>query len=142
MLFDDTLRSLLQKARTIAIVGAKDKAGQPVDMVGRYLIEVGYNVIPVHPVRRQVWGLQAYPSLADVPESIDIVNLFRAPQYCADHARETLALASKPLLFWMQEGIGSAEAGALLMPANIAVVEDACIMIDHRRLLGGLYNEQ
>lgn len=141
MLFDDTLRLLLQKARTIAIVGAKDKAGQPVDRVGRYLIEVGYKVIPVHPVRRQVWGLEAYASLADIPEPIDIVNLFRAPQYCEGHARETLALSSKPMLFWMQEGIGSAEAGALLMPAKIAVVEDACIMIDHRRLLGGICGE-
>lgn len=138
MLFDDTLRSLLQKARTIAIVGAKDKKGQAVDMVGRYLMDVGYNVIPVHPVRQNVWGLQTYKSLAEVPEPIDIVNLFRASQYCVEHARETLALPTKPILFWMQEGIGSAEAGNILMPANIAVVEDACIMVDHRRLLGGL----
>lgn len=142
MLFDDTLRSLLQKARTIAIVGAKDKKGQAVDMVGRYLMEVGYNVIPVHPMRKQVWGLPTYTCLADVPEPIDIVNLFRASQYCPEHARETLALSPKPSLFWMQEGIGSAEAGSILMPAKIAVVEDACIMIDHRRLLGGLKREQ
>ncbi len=138
MLFDDTLRVLLLKARTIAIVGAKEKKGQAVDMVGRYLMQAGYKVIPVHPVRRDVWGLPTYKSLADIPEHIDIVNLFRAPQYCPDHARETLALPSKPLLFWMQQGIVSAEAGALLMPAKIAVVEDSCIMIDHRRLLGGL----
>lgn len=135
MLFDDTMRSLLLKSRTIAIVGAKDTLGHPVDKVGRYLIDVGYHVIPVHPVRRQVWGLTAYPNLAAVPEAIDIVNLFRAPKYCPDHARETLALSSKPLLFWMQEGIRSAEAGEMLMPAGIAVVEDACIMVDHRRLL-------
>ena len=86
-------------------------------------------MIPVHPIRKDVWGLQTYPSLAEVPFPVDIVNVFRAPQYCPDHARETVALSPLPQLFWMQQGIVSPEAG-------IAVVEDLCIMVEHKRLLG------
>lgn len=136
MLFDDALRSLLQATRTIAIVGAKDKAGQAVDTVGRYLMSVGYTVYPVHPVRRSVWGMPAYASLADLPAAVDMVNLFRAPQYCPEHAKEILQLPWKPKSFWMQLGIRSAEAGELMHNAGIQVVEDCCSMVEHRRLLG------
>lgn len=135
-LSDDRMRALLTQSRTIAVVGAKDKEGQPVDRVGRYLIQAGYHVIPVHPVRKDVWGLQTYPSLADVPFPIDIVNVFRAPQYCPEHARETVALSPLPRLFWMQQGIVSPEAAAIVGKAGIAVIEDLCIMVEHKRLLG------
>lgn len=136
MLFADALRPLLQATRTIAIVGAKDKAGQPVDRVGRYLMSVGYTVYPVHPARRTVWGLPAYANLAALPTAVDMVNLFRAPQYCPEHAKEILQLPWKPKSFWMQLGIRSAEAGQLLHNAGIQVIEDCCIMVEHRRLLG------
>lgn len=135
-LSNDRMRTLLSEARTIAVIGAKDKSGQPVDRVGRYLIQAGYQIIPVHPTRKNVWGLQTYTSLAEVPCPIDIVNVFRAPQYCPDHARETLALSPHPKLFWMQLGIASPEAASLVGKAGIAVVEDLCIMIEHNRLLG------
>lgn len=136
MLFDDSLRQLLQQTGAIAIVGAKDKPGQPVDAVGRYLMDVGYTVYPVHPVRRTVWGVPAYPNLAALPASVDIINLFRAPEHCPTHAREVLALPWKPRLFWMQLGIRSPEAGVVMNEAGIQVVEDACIMVEHRRLIG------
>lgn len=142
MLFDDTLRDMLQNSRSIAIVGAKDKAGQAVDNVGRYLLAAGYTVYPVHPVRRTVWDLQAYPSVADLPCCVDIVNLFRAPQYCEGHARELLQLEWRPKVFWMQLGIRSPEAGLLLHAAGTTVVEDRCIMVEHRRLLGHFLGEQ
>ena len=93
-------------------------------------------MIPVHPVRKDVWGLQTYPSLAEVPFPIDIVNVFRAPQYCPAHAREAVALSPLPQLFWMQEGIVSPEAASIAGKAGIAVVEDLCIMVEHKRLLG------
>lgn len=134
MLFDDTLAALLRGVRTIAVVGAKDKAGQPVDMVGRYLINAGYTVIPVHPVRTMVWGLQTYPAVHHIPVAVDMVNLFRASQYCADHAREVLRMATRPSVFWMQSGIRSAEAGNLLMAEGVRVVEDKCLMVELERL--------
>ena len=103
MLSFTAIRDVLQRSRSIAIVGAKDKAGQPVDRVGRYLLDKGYTIFPVHPVRKTVWGLTALPW--------------------------------KPLCFWMQEGIRSAEARALLEPEQILVVEDLCLMVEHARLL-------
>lgn len=127
---------LLRTAQSIAIVGAKDKATQPVDRVGRYLLDQGFTIYPVHPVRRTVWGLPAWPSLADLPQPVDIINLFRASEACPMHARETLALPWRPRCFWMQEGIRSAEARALLEPAGILVVEDACIMVEHNLIRG------
>ena len=127
MLSFTAIRDVLQRSRSIAIVGAKDKAGQPVDRVGRYLLDKGYTIFPVHPVRKTVWGLTAYPDLASLPQPVDIIDLFRAPQYCPAHAQEVLALPWKPLCFWMQEGIRSAEARALLEPEQILVVEDGRI---------------
>lgn len=135
MLSFTAIRDVLQRSRSIAIVGAKDKAGQPVDRVGRYLLDKGYTIFPVHPVRKTVWGLTAYPDLASLPQPVDIIDLFRAPQYCPAHAQEVLALPWKPLCFWMQEGIRSAEARALLEPEQILVVEDLCLMVEHARQL-------
>lgn len=137
MLFDDTLRDLLSRASTIAIVGAKDKPGSPVDRVGRYLMAAGYRVFPVHPVRRTVWGMPAAARLDHVPGlgfEPDIVCLFRAAEHCPAHARETLSLPRPPMLFWMQEGIRSPEAGEMMGRAGIAVVEDCCLRTEHTRL--------
>ena len=130
----ESLRRLLTQVRVIAVVGAKDAPGQAVDRVGRYLIKAGYDVIPVHPVRKNVWGLTTYPTLADIPRPVDMVNVFRAPQYCPDPAREALAMSPRPKVFWMQLGIRSEEAAALLAEQGVIVVEDACLMVDHARV--------
>ncbi len=132
---DDTIRILLGEIKTIAIIGAKDKAGQPVDDVGRYLLAAGYKIIPVHPKRQNVWGLPTYPSLVDVPEPIDLVNVFRAPEFCVNHAHETLALKSRPRCFWMQLGISSREATKLVESCGILSVSDKCIKIEHARVM-------
>ncbi|MDD2966776.1 MAG: CoA-binding protein [Desulfovibrionaceae bacterium] len=134
-MFDAVLRTLLCESHSIALVGAKDKAGQPVDAVGRYLIAAGYRVYPVHPVRQSVWGLQAYPCLAALPCPVDIINLFRAPEACLAHAHEVLALPWRPRAFWMQQGIRSPEAGRLLAQQGILVQEDLCIQREHQRLI-------
>lgn len=134
MLFDDTLRDALRNVRTIAVIGAKDKAGQPVDMVGRYLIKAGYTVIPVHPVRKNVWGLPTYASILDIPMPVDVVNLFRASEFCLSHAEEVCRLATLPSVFWMQSGIRSQDAGRLMAEKGVRVVEDKCIMVELQRL--------
>lgn len=131
---DAELRAILDGCTTVAVVGAKDKPGSAVDRVGRYLVETGFTVIPVHPVRKNVWGLETYPSLADIPIPVDIVNLFRAPEHCPEHARETLALPALPRVFWMQLGIFSFEARTILAKNPLSVVEDLCLMVEHRRL--------
>lgn len=136
LISDKELAALLREVKTIAVVGAKDKPGQPVDAVGRYLLAAGYSVIPVHPARATVWGLPAYKSLAEVPLPVDLVDLFRAPEHCPAHAAEVLAMRPLPKCFWMQLGIASPEARAALSGHPVTVVEDRCLMVEHRRLLG------
>lgn len=133
---DAQLRAILGAARTIAILGAKDSPGQPVDRVGRYLLTAGYSVLPVHPKRRTVWGIPAYAALDAVPGPVDVVDVFRAPEHCLAHARETLLLLPRPRLFWMQLGIANAPASALLAGQGISVVENACLMVEHARIFG------
>lgn len=133
---DDRMRALLRNARRIAVLGANDTPGRPSDRVGRYLLAQGYEVAPVHPARPVVWGLPAVRRLADLPAPADIIDLFRAAQYCPEHARETLALPWRPSVFWMQSGIRSDEARRLLADSGILVVEDACLMVEHARLFG------
>lgn len=137
MLYADSMfKELLVPGKTIALIGAKDRPGTEVDMVGRYMIDAGFRVIPVHPARASVWGIAARKTLAEIDEPIDVVNVFRAPASCPAHAGETLALAKRPACFWMQSGIASSEARALLAPAGVVVVEDRCIMVEYRRLWG------
>jgi hypothetical protein len=127
------LTALLGQVKTIAVVGAVDKPGRPVDMVGRYLIDAGYDVIPVHPKRTGVWGLPTYPTLADVPRAVDLVDVFRAAQHCPGHAEETLKLSPLPRCFWMQTGIFSPEARQRLAGSGIIVVEDLCLKVFHEQ---------
>ena len=134
---DQELTALLAGVKTVAVVGAKDRPGQPVDTVGRYLIAAGFTVLPVHPKRSNVWGLPTYASLLDVPGPIDLVDLFREPAACPEHARECLRLARPPAIFWMQKGIASPEARAILTGLPVAVIEDRCLMVEHKRLSGG-----
>ncbi|MGE4553463.1 MAG: CoA-binding protein [Desulfovibrionaceae bacterium] len=134
---DPELTALLARVKTVAVVGAVDKPSRPVDGVGRYLMAAGLTVIPVHPKRTDVWGLPTYPDLASVPVPIDLVDLFRAPEHIPAHAREVLALAHRPLAFWMQQGVTSPEAEAILAGSGIAVIQDRCLAVAHRLLLGG-----
>ena len=131
---DNVLRDLFERVHSIAIVGAKDIAGQPVDRVGRYLIREGFEVFPIHPKRTGVWGGATYKNLVALPKAVDMVVLFRAGLLCPSHAGEVLRMAVKPVCFWMQEGISSKDSRALLESAGIMVVEDDCVMIEHARL--------
>ena len=128
------IHALLHQTRTIAVVGAKDTPGQAVDGVGRYLIGAGFTLFPVHPVRAEVWGLPAYKSIADLPQPVDIINLFRAAEFCPGHARDVLAQPWKPKAFWMQLGIVNQEAVELMEHAGIMAIQDLCLKVEHRRL--------
>ncbi len=139
MFLDTRFSGLLKNAKSIAIIGAKDKDGQPVDRVGRYLLGVGYTVYPVHPVRENVWGLPTYKSVLDIPHEVNIINLFRASSFCPQHAEELLVRLNrgqKTQCFWMQEGIFSIEAGNILAGREVSIVENLCIKIVHQQLFG------
>lgn len=136
MLYDDKeLAGLLSKVKTIAVIGAVDKPGRAVHSVGSYLIEAGFTVIPVHPKRTNVWGLETYKSILDIPVKIDLVDLFRAAEFCPEHADEVLKLTEQPDIFWMQSGIWSSAVKEKLSSTSIKVIEDRCLMVDHRRLV-------
>src|SRR6185369_2426092 len=95
-------------ANRIAVVGLAEDPSKPSHYVSEYLISVGKEVIPVNPNHTQVLGRQCYPSLADVPGSIDLVNVFRRPEFCSDVVRDAIAVGARGV--WLQSGIVSAEA--------------------------------
>lgn len=131
---DDELTALLDGVKTIAVVGANDRPGRPVNGVGTYLIRAGFTVFPVHPKRQDVWGLTTYPGLVDIPEPVDLIDVFRNPSHCPEHAREALRMSPRPKVFWMQSGITSQEVLDILDGSGIAVVQDHCLMVEHKRL--------
>jgi len=129
---DDAIRRLLTDARTIALVGASSKPDRPSHGVMRMLLGAGYHVIPVTPRETEVLGQRAYPSLADVPEPIDLVNVFRRSEETPPIAQAAVAVAAKTL--WLQQGISSDEAAGIAQAGGLVVVMDLCIAVIHRVL--------
>jgi len=130
---DEDLKNILVNSATIAILGLSPKPERDSNMVARYLLEQGYKVIPVNPVQKRILGEKVYPSLADIDEPIDIVNVFRNPAQIMPHAKETLALRPPVKTFWMQLDIENQEAAELLAAAGVDVVMNRCIKVEHAR---------
>jgi predicted CoA-binding protein len=133
---DDALVDLLSRVKTIAVVGIKAGEQDDAFRVPHYLQQQGYRILPVSPKLVSVLGERCVPSLAQLAEPPDLVNLFRASAHVPTHAGEILALPRRPLGVWMQLGISHPEARARLEAAGIAVVEDRCLMVEHARLFG------
>src|SRR6188472_642806 len=118
-------QQILAEARTIALVGASPKADRPSNDVMRYLLDVGYRVIPVRPADcDEVHGVPCARTLAEIEEPIDLVDVFRRPEFCADHALEAVEAGAGAL--WLQVGIVSAEGREIAEQAGLDYVEDAC----------------
>ena len=132
----EALRSLLTSARTIAVVGIKDRESADAYRVPLYLQANGYRIVPVNPRLERVLGEPCRDSLREIVEPIDIVDLFRATDHIPGHCDEILAMEPRPRAVWMQLGIHHGASAARLRAEGIAVIEDACIMVEHRRLLG------
>ena len=129
-----TPAEILRDARTIAIVGASPRAGRPSHGVMRYLLEHGYRVIPVRPRDcDEVLGVPCVASLAEIGEPVDLVDVFRRPEFCADVAREAVAAGAGAL--WLQLGIVSPEARRIASDAGVDYVEDLCTAIVHAQEL-------
>jgi uncharacterized protein len=123
---------ILREARTIAVVGASPRPTRPSHGVMRYLLEQGYRAIPVRPLDcDEVLGVPCVASLADIDEPIDLVDVFRRPEFCPDVAREAVAVGARAL--WLQLGIVSPEARAIAAAAGLDYVEDECTAIVHDR---------
>jgi predicted CoA-binding protein len=127
-------QEILAEARTIAVVGASPNPARPSNDVMRYLLEVGYRVIPVRPLDcEEVLGVPCVASLGEIEEPIDVVDVFRRPEFCAGHAREAVDAGAGAL--WLQVGIVSAEARRIAEEAGLDYVEDTCAKVVHKLYL-------
>lgn len=133
---DEEIRALLERVRTIAVLGMKTGETEDAWRVPRYMAEQGYRIVPVNPKLDRALGREAHASLAEVAERVDLVNVFRASQHVPAHVDEILALSPRPRAVWLQLGIRSEAAAERLEGAGIAVVQDRCLMVEHRRLFG------
>jgi predicted CoA-binding protein len=126
---DDAIIRKLLKARRIAIVGLSDDPSRVSHGIGQYLQSVGYTIVPVNPTHEAVLGEKCYPRLEDVPGKLDLVNVFRRPEFCADVAKSAVAINAGGL--WLQSGIRNAEAKQLAQKSNLPYIENRCIMVEH-----------
>jgi predicted CoA-binding protein len=130
----DPIGDLLKKARTIAVVGLSNKPLRPSHGVALYMQQQGYRIIPVNPNIQSVLGEKAYPSLKEVPEKIDLVDIFRRPEFVPDVVDAAIALQIPAV--WMQEDVIHQQAAAKARQTGIFVVMDRCILKEHRARLG------
>jgi len=131
---DAELSSVFERTRAIAVLGAKDRPGEDAWAVPKYLERAGYTIRAVNPVIARWGDAEAWPTLAALPERVDLIDVFRAPAHLPAHVDEILALPWRPDCVWFQLGIRHDACAARLEAAGIAVVQDLCIMVEHRRL--------
>lgn len=126
------ISEILHSARTIAVVGLSHKRYRPSYGVSEYMQKAGYRIIPVNPRETEVLGEKAYPDLESVPEAIDIVDIFRRPEFVPEIVEAAIRKGAK--VIWMQEGVVHEAAARRAEEAGLVVVMDRCILKDHRRL--------
>ncbi len=126
------LRRILKTNKVIAVVGLSSKPYRDSHDVAEYLKRAGYRIIPVNPNETEVLGERAYPTLLDVPERIDLVDVFRRAENTPEVARQAARVGAKVL--WLQLGIVNEEAGRIAGEAGLSVIMDACLKIEHERL--------
>jgi uncharacterized protein len=133
---DSYIRGILNTVRSIAMVGASDRENRPSYFVFKYLLERGYNMIPVNPGHAggTILGRRVYERLADVPEPIDMVDIFRNSRYALPIVQEALALEPRPQVIWMQLGVRNDEAATLAEANGLKVVMNRCPKIEYGRL--------
>ena len=135
--YDDRyIRGILNTVKTIAMVGVSANVSRPSYFAFKYLLERGYRMIPVNPglAGQELLGRKVYAGLADIPEPVDMVDIFRASQYALGIVREALALTPRPQVIWMQLGVRDDEAARLAEEHGLKVVMNRCPKIEYGRL--------
>jgi len=127
-----TIPELLRTGRTIAVVGLSNRRTRPSYSVSEYMQAQGYKIIPVNPFVTEVLGERAYPRLEDVPEHVDIVDIFRRSEFVSDIVESAIRVGAGAI--WMQEGVIQEEAAKRAREAGLMVVMDRCILKEHRRV--------
>lgn len=126
----DPITELLKRSKAIAVVGLSNNPMRPSHGVSAYMQSQGYRIIPVNPRVREALGEKAYPTLFDVPEKIDIVNIFRRPEFVEEVVDQAIQL--KVPVIWMQQDVVHEKAAEKARNAGIFVVMDRCILVEHR----------
>ena len=132
---DAEIGELLTNTKRIAVVGIKMEAHQPAFYVPQYMKNAGYEIVPVpvyYPEATEILGAKVYRNLVDIPDEIDLVNIFRRSSDVAKHTEDILA--KKPKAVWMQSGIYNDEVAETLAREGIKVVQSLCLMVEHRAL--------
>jgi predicted CoA-binding protein len=132
----NTLRRILHECRTLAVVGLSADWFRPSYFAAKYMQEHGYRVIPVNPKYESILGEKCYKSLRDIPEKVDLVDIFRKTQDVMPIAEQAIAIGAKVL--WQQLGVRNEAAAAKARAAGLEAVMDRCVKIEHGRLFGGL----
>jgi predicted CoA-binding protein len=125
---------LLNTVRTIAVVGIKAGENDDAFRVPRYMQAQGYQIVPISQKLEAVLGEPVFRSLSDLDAPVDLVNLFRASDHIPAHTDEILSMPTLPKMVWMQLGIRNEASAARLRDAGVVVIEDRCLMVDHRNL--------
>src|SRR5882757_3195071 len=134
----DTILELLKKYKTLAVVGLSSNPMRPSHAVTEYMQSAGYRIIPVNPNETEVLGEKSYARLEDVPEKIEIVDIFRRAEEVAAVVESAIRVGAKAV--WMQLGVENEAAVQRACSAGLAVVEDSCILIEHRKRLRQLHS--
>jgi len=128
----EEIARIIRQYRTIAVVGLSSDPSRPSYQVAQYLQAQGYRIIPVNPNCREVLGQRCYASLADIPEPVDIVDIFRQVEAIPAIVAEAIAIGAK--VVWMQLGLEHAEAAAQARQAGLQVVMNRCLKVEHAKL--------
>ncbi len=131
------VRRVLTEARTVAVLGAHTVPSKPAHYVPDYLHSQGYRILPVNPVYagQTLWGETVRGTLAELDEPVDVVDVFRRAELLPPHVEDVLAMEPRPRQVWLQLGIRNDAVSQQLSDAGIEVIQDRCMLADHRRLL-------
>lgn len=124
------IKDILDTTKNIAVVGLSPKENRPSNMVARYLMDAGYKIIPVNPGQTEILGQVCYPSLSEIPDKVDMVDIFRRPEDVPPVVDEAVKIGARSV--WMQQGIVNEAAAEVAEAAGLSVVMDRCVKIDHQ----------
>ena len=130
---DDEVRDILRTTKRIAVVGLSPKPHRASFQVSKVMQDAGYEIIPVHPDGGEILGQKVYTSLSEIPEPVDMVNVYRRAEHTPEVAREAAGTGAK--CFWLQLTIANDEAAEIASDAGMKVVMDRCLKIEYRRLM-------